>query len=138
MTGRQLEALPGTAIRFLLVSVLGVGLDLGLAAALMAGMHLSPRLAATAGLCAAVLLNYALHEKYTFARHHNTLSARRLGGFALNSLAVLGVRLAALELLLRVPMLASAAGGLPALVVAAGVSFVFSFVVSRLLIFRRR
>lgn len=128
----------GTVARFFLVSLLGVGLDLGLAAALMAGMALPPRAAATAGFCAAVLLNYVLHEKITFARYDNALSARRLGGFALGSLAVLGVRLGALELLLRVPLLAAMAGGFAAVMLAAGVSFAFGFVVSRLLIFRRR
>lgn len=125
-------------LRFLLVSVLGLGVDLALAWGLAALAGLPLPAAAAAGFLAGALLNYLLHEFWTFrdARAPARLSARRGGLYALTLAATLGMRVAAVALLDR---LLPGAGGLrdiTVLAAATGLSFLVNYGLSRHVVFR--
>lgn len=134
MSGRRLA---GEAWRFFLVSLAGVVVDLALTTSL-AGLGLWLPLAASLGLATAVVLNYLLHLRYTFASSGQTFSWRGLAAFAASSLVTLAVRLGCLALLApwaHQPWLAPA---VVRLTLAAGVSLAVSFLVCKGLVFRRR
>lgn len=121
------------AVRFFVVSVAGVVLDLSIAWALATALGVPLWLAAIAGFATAATANYAAHELWTFRRAGHGLSTRRAGQYVGASAATLATRLVAVEALRRVVpddlTLAILTG-------AAGVSFLGNFAISRFLIFR--
>lgn len=136
--GRIRSGILAELLRFGLVAVLGLGLDLSLAWGLAALAGVPLTLAATAGFCAAAGLNYLLHEYWTF-RHGAPQPSL---GRALRYLGVLGItlviRLAGVAVLAR---LAGPAGETPVmqfaiLLAATGISFVANYFTSKMLVFR--
>lgn len=130
--------LAGEILRFGLVSVAGLGIDLALAWGLAALAGVPLTLAAAAGFCAAAVLNYLLHEYWTFRDGAPQPSfgraLRYLGALALT----LAVRLAAVAVLARLAGAAAAAPGpqLAILLAATGLSFVANYLASKVLVFR--
>ena len=121
-------------LRFGIVTVVGLGIDLALGWTLAARAGLPLWLAATIGFVTAACVNYVLHERWTFAG--GRLSAVRGSLFLVLSASALLVRIGAL-MLLKALVFTTPGQRLVPLILAIGVSFVFNFVVSRQLVFRR-
>ena len=119
-------------LRFLLVTVLGVVLDIAIAYALheLAGVPLA--LAALVGFVCAASANYVLHQLWSFQSGVRKLSIGRAGKYA----AVAGI-----TLLARVAVVAVLAAYLEGqfalliLICGAGVSFFANFTLSKLFVF---
>lgn len=127
--------LSGDFIRFGMVSVLGLCVDLAVAWSLARWLGVPLPAAAFGGFLAGAALNYGLHEAWTFAAKDRRPSVRR-GGLYLLALGVtLGVRVATVALLealvFRTPDQA-----LAALVAATGLSFVVNYLLSKYVVFR--
>ncbi len=121
--------------RYLVVTVAGFAIDLGAALLVIRLFGLSLVAGAVVGFCCAVLANYLAHEFWTY-RHAKRWSARgRAVGYVATALSTLAMRAAVIL------ALGSVAGGLlgdaATLVAAAGVSLVFNFLVTKLVVFRR-
>ncbi|MBB4858144.1 putative flippase GtrA [Novosphingobium chloroacetimidivorans] len=114
-------------VRFGLVAVAGLGVDLGTAWLLRPFMPLP--LAALCGFGVGAAFNYLLHERWTFGTR--AASARRGSLYLLALLATLGTRVGTVALLDR-----TALPDLPVLILATGVSFVVNYLLSRFLVFR--
>lgn len=122
-------------VKFFVVSVLGLGLDLGAAWALatLAGVPLP--LAAFCGFGAGAVLNYGLHEAWTFASKDRKPSVKR-GGLYLLALGVtVAVRVAAVAVL-EATLLPGPDQALFVLVAATGLSFVTNYLLSKYVVFR--
>lgn len=124
-------------LRFGIVTVLGLMIDLSVAWSLARLAGLSLPLAALFGFLVAAGFNYVLHELWTFAARGEKVSARRgmvyLAGLSLP----LATRLAVVSVLSSYVFPGSAAQ-LPVLVVAVGCSFVVNYVFSKYVVFRSR
>ncbi|MGV8954570.1 MAG: GtrA family protein [Cypionkella sp.] len=122
------------ALRFLVVSGVGVVADIGIAWLLSAGLGLPIWLSATIGFAVAATLNYALHRGWTFRQASAMAEPARL----LRYLMALGLTLAArlLAVLGFGMMLGANAQPLAVLVPSVAVSFAVSFVAAKLLVFR--
>ena len=120
----------GEPLRYLVAVVLGLGVDLGTALALRTALHVPTVLAAAAGFCCGLLVNYMSFEYWVFGRGQPSWTGlARLFAAAQTALVL---RLAAVWLL--------GLAGLPVaavLVLATGVSFVANFFLSRLAIARK-
>lgn len=125
-----------TFIRFFLVSLAGVLIDIGLALGLnvLAGIPLRP--AAVISFAVAACFNYVLHEKWSFGGRESPLSGKRLVAFVTVSVTVLGVRLVVLTVLAML-LPAEHFWNLIALVTAVGFSYLINYGVSRWVIFVR-
>lgn len=124
----------GEAIRFALVLLLGLGVDLAIAAALLHFGDASLPVAAAAGFCAGAVSNYLLHEAWTF--RHGTIRLSRMR--ALRYLIALGAGLTAR--VATVAVVTTTVQALPVVAVLAlgmGASFAVNFTVSRIFVFRR-
>jgi putative flippase GtrA len=123
-------------IRFGMVSVVGVVLDLGIAWTLshLAGVSLT--LSALCGFTVAAAFNYVLHELWTFGKA-SSLSARRSGLYLLSLAVTLAVRLSAVA---SIQYLFGLGRGqeLFALIPGVGLSFVANYLMSKYLIFGTR
>lgn len=119
-------------VRFLGVTVLGVGVDIAIAYALHTHAGVPLWLAATCGFVLAAGGNYVLHQTYSFQGGARSLSARRAAKYGAVALATLMARIATVALLDRIWE-----GGfaLVILIGAAGVSFFVNFTMSRLFVF---
>ena len=117
-------------LRFFVVTVLGVILDLAIAFALHTGLGVPLWLAAAVGFTLAAGTNYVIHQTWSF--RSGPLSARRAGLYALTALATLAVRVAIVALLER-----ALAGAYPLaiLIVGAGGSFFVNFALSKFVVF---
>ena len=121
-------------LRFLLVSGIGLAVDLGLSLVLADGVGLPLWLAGLLGFLAAAGVNYLLHEVWTFRDGSHRISARRFGRHLLSLGATLAVRLGAilgLQALFGAPEAA-----LFILLPAVGLSFCASFLMARFWVFR--
>ncbi|VWX53018.1 GtrA family protein [Novosphingobium sp. 9U] len=128
MIARTLQGLLASSlVRFGLVAVAGLCVDLGTAWLLRSLMPLP--LAAFFGFCVGAAFNYLLHERWTFGTRQ--ASARRGSLYVLALLATLGTRVGSVALLER-----TALPDLAVLALATGVSFVVNYVLSRFLVFR--
>ena len=123
--------------RFGLVVVLGLGIDLSVTLGLVRLAGLALPVAAACGFGAGAVVNYLMHEAWTF-RHPGAalrLSARRGGLYLLVLGMVFAVRVGSVALLER---LLPAPGLAPlVLTLAIGLSFCAHFILSRSLAFRR-
>ncbi len=119
-------------LRFFVVTVLGVVIDLAIAFALHTSFGVPLWLAAAIGFALAASTNYVIHQTWSFQRGPRSLSARRAGLYALVALATLAVRVAIVALLDR-----ALAGTypLPILIAGAGGSFFVNFSLSKFVVF---
>ena len=122
-------------VRFTLVAIGGVILDLSVAYALAVGFGLPLWLAATASFVVAGLMNYIVHELWTFGVAGGRVSAQRAAQYLSASALTLVARIVML-FLLRAWFGSTAV--LPILIAAAGVSFAVNFAISKYLIFNRK
>jgi len=121
--------LGSSLVRFGLVAVAGLCVDLGTAWTLRTAFGLNLPLAAFLGFCAGAAFNYLLHERWTFGTR--AASARRGSLYLLALLATVATRVGAVALLER-----SALPDIAVLILATGVSFVVNYLLSRHLVFR--
>lgn len=120
-------------LRFGLVAVAGLVVDIGVAWGLVQLWALPILVAATVGFLCGALLNYVLHELWTFQDSSKRLSLARLMAYLLGLWFVLGVRMAGVAVLsILLP-----GQSLLILVAATGLSFCANYLVSKSLIFRR-
>lgn len=121
-------------MRFLAVSVLGVALDIGLAWFLATGFGVRLWVAGAIGFAAAALLNYVLHEAWTFETSQNRRSAKRFGRYLVSLGMTAAVRLGAIvsfEL-----ALGAGRGTLIVLLLSTALSFCASFLLARFWVFQ--
>lgn len=124
------------AVRFFLMSLVGVVADLAVATAVLIALKSSAYVASICGFSVGVVVAYAGHQKCTFGTRESKLALSRFAGFACTSLLVIGVRLCVIYLG------KSAFNGSVVwldqalLVGAVGVSFCVNFVVSKFVVFR--
>ena len=127
----------GEPVRFFIVALLGLGIDIGIAWALIAFLGTGDALAAITGFSVATVVNYLAHQFWTFGESGQGASLSRFAGFVGVVLVTLTVRLATLHLL--APMLPGSGINAPLrLGLAAGVSFIVSFLLNKYLVFGRR
>lgn len=122
-------------LKFLVVSVLGLGLDLSVAWALATFAGVPLPAAAFCGFAAGAVLNYGLHEVWTFASKDRKPSAKRGGLYLLTLGAVVGVRVATVAAL-EATLFPAKDQALIVLVLATGVSFVVNYLLSKYVVFR--
>lgn len=120
-------------VRFLAVSVIGVALDVGLGWYLATGFGLPLWLAGALGFMAAALLNYLLHEAWTFWGGQNRRSFGRFGRYLMSLGLTATVRLAAIVGFEQV--LGAGQGALAVLLPSVALSFCASFVLARSWVF---
>ena len=121
--------------RFFLVALGGLGIDIGLAWALIALAGVPDAVGAAVGFATATVVNYVAHQLWTFREGSRRLSLRRFLAFVAVVGVVFAVRLGALAVLGAV----LPGGGLAVpvrLTLAAGVSFLVALPLNRLLVFR--
>lgn len=123
-------------VRFTVVVGLGLVVDLALALALRGHLGLALPLAAAAGFAAGALVNYILHEVWTFrqAGAPVRMSARRGGLYLVVLAAGFVTRVGAVAVLQR--LLPDPAAAPVVLGLAIGLSFCVNFLLSRGLAFR--
>ncbi len=127
----------GEFLRFFAVTVLGLAVDLGLGWAVIAGAGAGDLAAAGLGLAAGMVVNYLLHLRWTFRDHGRQAGPGHFLAFALLSGVTLAIRLGVLSGLGWLG-LREWLHPLVRLGIAAGLSFVVGYLLSRTLIFRRR
>lgn len=138
MTGRSEQMLTSQRLeflRFLLVAISGLVVDLTLAWLLVERADQPLWLAAVAGFAAGTCVNYVLHELWTFREGHRHLSVLRAGKYGLALGLTLLVRLAVILLLQS--LFGSGAPTLLVLGLATGVSFLVNYSASKWLVFRK-
>ncbi len=117
--------------KYLLVSVLALAIDAGLLLALTRGAGLHYLLANAIGFCAGLVVNYLLSVGFVFRQRRLRTPGLEFAGFLAIGLVALGLN----ELLMKLFVDGFAWALLFAKVAAAGVGFVFNFIVRRLLLF---
>ncbi len=125
----------GTAGRFFLVALAGLAIDITIAWSLIAFAGAADAVASVAGFAVATVANYLAHQFWTFRSGPRSASARRFLGFCLVVGVTLVVRLLVLDQLATV-LPGSGIAAPIRLGLAAGASFVLSFLLSRFLVFR--
>lgn len=119
-------------LRFFVVTVAGVVLDLAIAYLLASQMGLPLWLAAGVGFVIAACANYIAHQLWSFQSGSRRLSSARALKYGGAALATLATRVAVVALLER------ALGGEQALLIlvcGAGVSFFVNFALSKFVVF---
>lgn len=122
-------------VRFLVVSVLGLGLDLSVAWALATWLGVPLPAAAFCGFCAGAVLNYGLHEAWTFASKDRRPSVKRGGLYLLTLGATAAVRVATVAVL-EATLFPAGGQALVVLVAATGLSFATNYLLSKYVVFR--
>jgi putative flippase GtrA len=121
-------------LRFLVVTVCGLILDLGIAMCLVAAGLPRP-LATGGGLVVAAAFNFVLHRAWTFQSSEARPLRAQLTGYLVGLVLTLLVRIGTLT---GLSLAVSRLDDLAALAVAIGVSFVFNFLFLKKLVFRER
>lgn len=122
-------------VRFGIVSVLGLGLDLSLAWSLATFGGTPLPVAAVAGFLAGAALNYVLHARWTFGSGDRRLTAGLGGRYLLGLGATLLTRVATVAVLERVAP-PGAGADLLVLIGGTGLSFLVNYLLSKHLVFR--
>lgn len=122
-------------MRFGVVSVAGVIVDIAVGWFLATELGMPLTLAAAIGFMVAAALNYVLHARWTFAGAATSLSVRRGGLYLLSLGATLATRLGVVALLQQL-MPDGQLKPLLVLVPAIGASFLVNFLLNKLLVFR--
>ena len=125
--------LQSSLVRFGAVAVAGLTLDLATAWCLATFAGVPLPFAAAGGICAGAVLNYWLHERWTFGR--GEVSAKRGSLYTLVLLTTLVSRVGSVALL-QATLLPGPRHRLPVLVIATGISFVINYLMSRYVVFR--
>jgi putative flippase GtrA len=120
-------------LRFGLVAVAGLIVDIIVAWGLARLWNVPLVFPATVGFFCGALLNYVLHELWTFQGGARKLSVSRAMAYFLSLWATLGVRLAVVALM---GMTLAPGNDLAILIAASVVSFFVNFAVSKLWVFR--
>lgn len=122
------------ALRYLVVVVMGLGMDLGVAILLVKGG--APTLLASAiGLVYGAISNFAMHRIWTFRTAELPPPFPQILGYVASVAIIFPVRLAVLATLQYLPV---SVDDTLALILATGVSFVVNFFVLKSLVFRKR
>jgi len=122
-------------MRYLIVTAIGVAIDLAIGWALSAILHVPVSIAALAGFLTAAWFNYVLHGRWTFRVSAGYQTGRR-GALYLATLALtLTARMAVASLMQRQFAL-QPGDAIYALVPAVGISWLVGFFVSKFLVFR--
>ena len=121
------------SLRFLVVSGVGVALDVGLGWYLATGLDLPLWLAGAVGFMAAALLNYLLHEAWTFWGGQNRRSFGRFGRYLMSLGLTAAVRLLAILGFER--LFGAGQGALAVLLPSVALSFCASFLLARSWVF---
>jgi putative flippase GtrA len=119
------------ALRFTVVAIGGVFLDLGIAYSLVLGFGLPLWLAATVGFVVAALVNYVMHELWTFGSATRRPSLRRAAKYVFFSALTLVARLTVVFLL---GVWFGSGPVLPILIAGVSGSFVVNYTLSKFLI----
>ncbi len=119
--------------KYLLVSVVALGVDTGLLVALKEGAALPLWAAVAAGFMAGVLVNYGLSVAFVFHEHRLGNRTVEFLGFLSIGLVGLGVKEAVIESVVALLPLNYKLANIPAV----GAAFVFNFAVRRALLFSR-
>ena len=123
-------------IRFFLISMTGLGLDIGIAWALIVFGGAPDSIAALVGFSVATVINYFGHQFWTFPDGERRASLRRFMAYAGVVLLALAVRLITLDLI--GPLLPGTGLAVPIrLGLAAVASFLVSFLMSKFLVFNQ-
>lgn len=130
-----MRTLAGQARAFFVVALLGLVVDVGIAWLLTARLGWPLAFSAVCGFAVATCLNYLMNLRWTFRATGTTCSLSGLAQYFLVVGVSLVVRILAIEILRHllpdrfqiVPLI---------LVLAAGLSFVVSFILSRRFVFR--
>jgi len=120
-------------IRYTVVVCLGLAVDLGVALVVHQGLGVPLIGASALGLLAGAAANYLCHEFWTFRRAGAGVNAGRIARFGLALGITLAVRMAAVAGLSQLIWLAQQ--DLVILTLAAGLSFVVNFVISKRFVF---
>lgn len=121
-------------LRYTGVVVIGFGVDFGIAFLALGWLSFSLAAAAATGFLCAFILNYILHEFWTFRRVESSLSFARLFRTLGAALCALAVRVGFLTVI--TPYVATESMQYAMLVAAAGLSFVVNYVLLRAAVFR--
>jgi putative flippase GtrA len=116
-------------VKYTAVAVAGLSVDIGIGWFLANRTGMPIVHAAACGLIAGTLLNYVLHELWTFRGAHSRLSWRRAGLYGVVTLMTFASRLSVVALLAS--FASGPVGSLAVLVAAVGVSFTLNFLLSR-------
>lgn len=119
-------------LRFGIVALIGLGVDIGVAWVLVKSLNTPLLVAAIVGFLSGAILNYGLHELWTFQDRSRRLSAKRLFTYLLSLWFVLAVRLGSISIL----SLLFPDHAFLILLVAVALSFCANYIVSKSLIFR--
>lgn len=119
--------------RYLAVTVSGLVIDLTIARGVATVLALP--VAAAVGLSIAAVYSYIMHEFWTFRAQDSRVSTRRVAAYAANVVLVGVIRVGIIAL---IDLLFSGKfGKLATLIVAAGISFVANYVISKKFIYIR-
>ncbi|WP_257575922.1 GtrA family protein [Sphingomonas sanguinis] len=121
-------------VRFGIVALLGLAIDLG-TAWLLASWGVPLPGAAAAGFVVAAIVNYVIHERWTF-RTEASLSATRGSRYLAVLIVTLGVRVVMVAILERAVFSAPQQRALP-LLLAVAVSFLVNYSLSKRFVFVR-
>ena len=132
---RDRKAPMGELLRFGIVAVAGLAVDLALAWVLAVRGGVPLTAAAAAGFAVGAVVNYILHELWTFRDGARQVSMRRVACYLAALGLVLAVRLAAVAVLSR--LWPGDGSALTVLFAATGLSFVVNYVASKVLVFRK-
>ena len=122
-------------LRFLVVSIIGVSVDIGLAWALVTAFGLRLWIAGFLGFAVAAVLNYLLHEAWTFRDDRFRGSVLRFGRNLIATAVTLSVRMAAI-LALQNTWIADK-GPLAVLLPSVALSFCAGFLAAKFWVFRK-
>ncbi|WP_159086869.1 GtrA family protein [Loktanella sp. Alg231-35] len=122
------------SLRFGIVSIIGLCVDIALTWLVFASFGVSLLVSAAIGFAAGACLNYALHEFWTFKRTESRVSIQRLTRYAIALVATLTARLCAVFVFSRV--MDEVQYALLILILATGISFVMTYLISKLFVFK--
>ncbi|WP_047147105.1 GtrA family protein [Aquamicrobium sp. LC103] len=124
----------GEKLRYATVVVIGYGIDLLMSIFAIRNLSFSLPAASATGFLLAFLLNYVLHEFWTFRRDHSGLSLLRFVQSLGAALLALALRVGFLAALGSLVMTEYAQYAM--LIAAAGFSFLVNYALLRLAVFR--
>lgn len=122
-------------VRFCIVGLLGVFVDLSTVVALKESLQLDTRLCAVGGFSLAVTTNYALNRRWTFHRGRELPVWSSYFTFVAASLLGLSIRMLTIHLLMAVPRMEQGYGYLFSNLVGIGGATIFNFVAAKYLAF---
>ena len=122
------------AVRFFAVAAAGFVLDIGVAWSVERFLGLPIWIAAAIGFAFAALMNYVLHELWTFRNGVRHLSSGRASRYVVGLLLTLATRVVAVYVL---DALLNGGYPLAVLIGGAGASFCINYLLSRYWVFRR-